>query len=164
MSILDFTCTKCGQCCRNLLNDEFGITQGLTLTEIEINLFDPKFVKPNMALGNEKTINIITYQLNQAVCPYIDESNNCKIYDKRPLMCQSYPVEVTVLGSIVREDCPQSFCIANDGTSLPEAGLILNQYLTQKFKKFWYKGSLLWFFDLSTNKWTIIPDTFSGVS
>jgi len=163
MSVIDFACTKCGYCCRNLLNDEFGITQGLSLTEIEINLFDPTFVKPNMALGNQTTRNVITYQLNQAVCQHIDESNNCKIYDKRPLVCQSYPVEVTVRGGIVRADCPQSFSIPNDGTALTEAGLIFNQYLKEKFNQFWDKGSILWFFDLSTNKWTIIPDTFSGV-
>jgi hypothetical protein len=66
MSILDFKCTKCGYCCRNLLAEEFGITSGLSLTEKEICLFDPKFVSPHMALGNEKTINIITFQLNQA--------------------------------------------------------------------------------------------------
>ena len=52
--------------------ETFGILSGLSLTEIERSLFDPKLISPSMALGNKKTINIITYQLNQAVCPHID--------------------------------------------------------------------------------------------
>ena len=160
MSILDFTCIKCGKCCRNLLVEDWGITNGLELTDKEIDLSDPKFVKPHMGLGNLKTVNIISYQLNLAVCPYIDEKNNCKIYNRRPLVCQSYPVEVTPMGSIIREDCPQSFSIPRDGTALTESGLIFNQYVLKKFDQFNAKDSLLWVFDLSSDKWTIVPDPF----
>jgi Fe-S-cluster containining protein len=162
MNYFEFNCTKCGACCRELLTDEYGITSGLSLIESEICLFDLKLVKPNMGLGDVKTINVITYQLNQMVCPHIDERNNCKIYDKRPLVCQSYPVEVTLTGGIVRPECPQSFSIPKDGSALTDAGLTFNQILMKKFKQFGDKRSILWFFDLSSNKWTIVPDTFSS--
>ncbi len=162
MNYFEFNCSRCGACCRNLLTDEYGITNGLALTEEEICLFDSDSVKPNMGLGNGKSINIVTYQLNKNVCPHIDEKNNCKIYEKRPLICQSFPVEVTIKGGIVRPECPQSLSIPKDGSALTDAGLIINQILMRKFKQLGDKSSILWFFDLSSNKWTIIPDTFSG--
>jgi Fe-S-cluster containining protein len=160
MNYFKFKCSRCGACCRNLLTDEFGVLSGLSLTEEEICFFDSELIKPNMGLGNGKSINIITYQLNQSVCPHIDEKNKCKIYEKRPLVCQSYPVEVSVSGGIVRPECPQSFNIPKDGSALTDAGLIFNQILLKKFKQKGDKESILWFFDLSTNRWTIIPDTF----
>ena len=125
-------------------------------------MFDEKFIKPQQGYGTLKGIKVFLYQLNQKDCPYIDNHNNCSIYEKRPLICQSYPVEPTILGGIVREDCPESSYYPKDGTAFTEAGLVFNEQLRTKMREFRVKGDILWFFDLYTNKWTIIPDTFSS--
>ena len=151
MSEIGFSCSKCGWCCRTLLVEQFG----LFLTEDEKTLFDSKYVAPYMALGIDKPSNIIAYQLNQAVCPYINENNNCTIYNKRPLACQSYPIQVTILGSMVEADCPQAKYLQKDGSLMTESGIKANQYIMAKIRKYCKKGSKMWLFNLATKKWTI---------
>jgi Fe-S-cluster containining protein len=164
MSEIGFSCTRCGYCCRTLFVEQSGVINGLCLTEDEITLFDPKLVSPYMALGVEEPTNIIMYQLNQAVCPYINKKNECNVYDRRPLVCQSYPVQVTVMGSFVENDCPQSKYIQNNEFLTTEAGLKTNLYVMNKFAKYRTKQSKMWFFNLATKKWVIAKKPIKKLS
>jgi Fe-S-cluster containining protein len=98
-----FKCLKCGKCCRNLLKDEDGVVSGLMLFPDEIGLFPDKFVYPGLGLGFNrfdpaKPESIICYQLDLADCPYLSQENECQIYQKRPLICQVFPLHP--MGSI----------------------------------------------------------------
>lgn len=70
--------------------EEFGMLQGLCLTKEEAKEFDPKFIMPYIAIGDKEPTTIVYYQLILADCPHLNEKNECKIYEKRPLIC-SFP-------------------------------------------------------------------------
>src|SRR4030042_6764260 len=105
MKEITFNCTKCGLCCKNLLDERDGNIVGLCLTKKETRMFDPKYISPQVGIGKEKVEKIIGYQLNVAVCPHLGEKNNCEIYDKRPLVCQTFPFEPA--RETVSRKCPQ---------------------------------------------------------
>lgn len=84
-------CEKCGKCCSNLrVGDK---KTGLTLFPDEIHLFPEQTLKPHMAKGADAPTTIFTYQHTENLCIHL-EDNLCNIYEKRPLMCRSFPVKL----------------------------------------------------------------------
>ena len=118
-----------------------------------------------MAIGDKKPTNIILYQLNLSECPQINEKNECKIYEKRPLICRAFPVRPTFGRSIILPRCPQvGKYFAGEGTMCPVfidddkieeavSQIILNA-LTWK-QKCMQERLKLWIFDLATKQWII---------
>jgi Fe-S-cluster containining protein len=154
-----FYCTKCGICCNSLLENIDGIVNGLHLTEKETRLFQPELVSPQTAIGFGKPEKIISYQLNVAVCPHLGQKNECRIYEKRPLACQSYPIHVNGLdvkcpqiGSVIKEG---EFCECEFSEIEKKAVEKINRYYLNRTKEYFEKGAKLWRFDLSTRKWVI---------
>jgi Fe-S-cluster containining protein len=142
------------------LRNEKGIILGLFLTEKETSLFDPEQICAHTAVGIEGALNIIAYQLNLGVCPHISEKNECKIYDRRPLACQSFPIETTPLGNLVNAECPQAgSLIRNPELVFSEAGEKILRYLGKGFAKYGKRGSKLWYFNLGTKRWVVMSDS-----
>ena len=164
MSVIIFECQKCGTCCRNLLENQNVVTNGLFLTAKETRLFPSKLISPQVAIGVKKPKNIISYQFNVNVCPHINEKNECRIYDKRPLACKSFPLEVTLLGSTASVQCPiigrrmkeGEFREAEFSAPEIEASEKINNYLWNRYQKYFKVGSKMWNFDLKTKKWIAI--------
>ena len=100
-----FECLQCGHCCRTLFKREGRITSGLTFfSNEEKELFPKNLVSPATGLGwgTSGPKHIIHYQLNSNTCPHLDENNLCKIYDNRPLVCQSFPlISIGHLGTTI---------------------------------------------------------------
>lgn len=90
MKIVD-GCERCGRCCSHLRDGDDK--SGLTLFPEEIHLFPEKLIKPHMARGEKEPLKIFSYQHTENVCVHL-ENNLCNIYEKRPLMCRSFPVKV----------------------------------------------------------------------
>jgi len=72
---------------------------GLLLTPKEAGLFPRELVKPYMGTERKgksrpRPAQIIAYQLDAENCPHLEEDNSCRIYDKRPLSCQAFPVHI----------------------------------------------------------------------
>ena len=89
----EFTCLKCGDCCRNL---RISDTAGLLLIPNEIKFIPHDSLEP--CLGKWKSpkhndFEIWAYQLIDDSCPHSSE-NQCKFYEKRPLASQAYPFRV----------------------------------------------------------------------
>lgn len=92
---IEFDCLECGHCCRNLLKKVEGKIVGLSLSPSEAKLFPRELLIPEMGAGRKssrKPKTILSYRLNSEVCPHLSDNNRCKIYERRPLTCQAFPL------------------------------------------------------------------------
>jgi len=155
MSEIIFACKKCGTCCKNLLEDIDGNEAGLLLTVKERKFFPSKMISPRFAIGTRKPDKTILYQLNVKNCPFITESNECRMYDKRPLICRQFPYKSE---GYVSAKCP-TFHNVRRGTEIEfslseiEAKEKLLRHANNQIKKFHKERLCGWFFDLRTNQW-----------
>lgn len=163
-----FKCAKCGFCCKTLLTEEHGMVMGLSLTEEETKLFNPKLIAPFSAIGNKEPETIIFYQLTLAQCPHINEKNECRIYEKRPLICKVFPItpkldKVTITPRCTQvgksftgegEMCPLIFDNAEQEEALEKINLDAISTL-QRCKE---TGSKIWVFNLATKRWIALRE------
>jgi Fe-S-cluster containining protein len=163
LSGLTFKCLQCGSCCKGLLSDLNLPKRGLTLTANESKLFPKELISPQMAIGTRKPETIILYQLNVNDCPFLDANNKCKIYAKRPLICRSFPLTLSMgystkcnLFSFARNAPDNQIKLVIDwDSSQMEACLKLDRYIMNRFHREFKKGIGTWAFDLETNEWKL---------
>jgi Fe-S-cluster containining protein len=154
---MEFVCKRCGVCCRNLLETKDGIQRGLPLTDKETALFPQELVSPKLAIGVAEPKVVILYQLNVNVCPYINSQNACVKYEKRPLMCQSFPV---VAGDLSNRCTVFSYRLKgvsySDSYSMEKqlaASVKFTLYLGNRVKKYYRKDLKVWEYDLAKRRW-----------
>jgi Fe-S-cluster containining protein len=81
----------------------------------------PLQIKPDNVIWDQNSKNtiVITWTLDHDDCPFISEENKCKIYNDRPLVCQTYPIVAVGLLQSINErhngpleiglaDCPNA--------------------------------------------------------
>lgn len=85
-----FKCKKCGQCCKN--------PPIVILTKNDIFRMAKHFKKSYRNILDEYTRNAISAEGAKVLsikytkpCMFLDESNECKIYKVRPVICTLYP-------------------------------------------------------------------------
>ena len=102
------------------------------------------------------------FQLNVNVCPQLTSNNDCKIYSKRPLVCQAHPLSLVMDQAVpisASVDISCHFAMQIPGGSkvklsdyfsdeILKANAVCCSYL-ESIKK----QSDVWLFDLETNKW-----------
>ncbi len=152
-----FECLRCATCCRNLLESQDGVLRGLPLTGKEAGLFPQALVSPKLGVGINEPREIVLYQVNVKCCPYVNESDECKIYGRRPLMCQSFPIVVGAIsnrckvfsyrkpGVTYAETCDMAIQVA--------ASEKLGEFVAKSLRKHFGKGVRTWEFDLCSKKW-----------
>lgn len=161
-----FQCLKCGYCCRHLLNEvDFGLA-GLFLLPEETKLFPKDKIFPLYGFGikgrsRPRPIEIGMYQYAEMTCIHLTQDNLCKIYDKRPLICRAFPLEVSPFGGCAHRECTAikgmlrewEFVRVEELFDDPEiqANIAINERLLQMARKYFPK--VLWAFDLKTKKW-----------
>lgn len=108
----EFRCIRCGFCCLHLRGPMLGQVHGLTLMPHETSLFPGELIKPLFRyLGSDVAW---LYQLDVDVCPHY--SNGCLIYDRRPMMCRAFPMEVSYFGRLIlHESCLEIKRLNADG-------------------------------------------------
>ena len=153
----EFQCQRCAKCCRTLLENKNGVLRGLPLTEKEAQLFPKVIVSPKLGIGVTEVTEIVLYQLNINCCLNINERNECKIYPKRPLMCQSFPI---VVGSISNRCIVFQYRKPGLQYSEPyrltgqvKASEKLEKYTQSRIQKYYKRGLRIWEYDLTTKKW-----------
>lgn len=155
-----FECQRCATCCRNLLEEKAGILRGLTLTEIETPLFPADMVAPKFAVGETKPESIILYQLVVNSCPHVTKENSCPIYEKRPLMCRSFPIVAGAISNRCRVFNFRKIGVSYDEPFHMKEQLQASDRLTKHMKtvirKKYKKGLRLWEFDLITKRWLYV--------
>ena len=153
----DFECLRCGTCCRSILQISNGIKRGIPLTEKEVRQFPSETVSPRLAVGSTRPETVILWQLNTNFCPNINSINQCQTYEKRPLICKSFPI----VASAISNRC-KVFSYRKVGFSYSEpyrmksqleASDKLSAYIKNRIKKHCLKGFKMWEYDLETNKW-----------
>ncbi|MCW4005803.1 MAG: YkgJ family cysteine cluster protein [Candidatus Bathyarchaeota archaeon] len=154
----DFQCAQCAKCCQNILETRGGVLRGLPLTQKETELFPEKVISPKMGIGfKDEPEVIVLYQINVNCCPYVNKQNQCQIYQKRPLMCQSFPI---VAGAISNR-C-QVFSYRKPGVTYNEpypmtaqlqANDKLEKYIQNRIKKHSRHGLKIWEYNLATKQW-----------
>jgi Fe-S-cluster containining protein len=129
----------------------------LPLNERETKLFPSNAIAPKLAVGVEKPQTIVLFQLIVNCCPHVNEKNECQIYAKRPLMCQSFPI---VAGAISNR-C-QVFNYRRPGVAYDEpysmtaqlkASNKLEQYIQNYLRRNSRKGLRVWEYDPNSKKW-----------
>jgi Fe-S-cluster containining protein len=154
---IDFQCQKCAACCRSLLETRNEITRGLPLTESESHLFPKETISPKLGVGKTEPERIVLYQLNVNCCPFVSERNECQIYSKRPLMCQSFPIVAGAISNRCR-----IFSYRKPGVKYQEpfcmnaqviASTKLEKYIQSRINRHKTTGLKIWEFDFSAGKW-----------
>jgi hypothetical protein len=81
---LKIDCLECANCCKSIS----PIVSDKDIERIT------KFLKVKPSAFTEKYLHLDEdndYVFNSTPCPFLDESNYCKIYDVRPKACSEYP-------------------------------------------------------------------------
>jgi Fe-S-cluster containining protein len=162
----NFECKRCGFCCRTLFVYEDGKLFGLSLlTQEETKLFYPEIIAPYVAIGVKEPTTIIFHQLILSECPYINEKNECVIYDKRPIVCRLFPRIPKPTQLLVTPNCPQvgkrynrvgEICPLDFDTPDQEEALTKMDFIYSDLRRICIeKGLNLWVFDLATKRWMI---------
>jgi Fe-S-cluster containining protein len=158
----DFKCLHCGECCKNLFDNIGGEKRGLTLTVEESLLFPNEIVAPLAAFGLKNPETVFLYQLSLNNCPQINKENKCAIYEKRPLVCRSFPLTQGSFSTkctrfwFFKNFPENSVKIAIDwGTIQLNAEKQLDAYIMDVFKRNFLQGIGSWFFDLENKTWKL---------
>lgn len=137
---------------------------GLTIFPHEISLFDKKDIIPCWGFGkkpDDKNFEIVAYQLTKNICPHL-ENNLCKIYEKRPLRCRSYPFDFLYdekgrrginvdLGCKARNSVIQYGYVNLDYKSEEYKALMYNDNLVRKYAR---KKKKSWHYHIKPIEWT----------
>jgi hypothetical protein len=157
--------------------EENGILYGLLLqSEDEAKLFPRELIFPSAGVGTDQNAplgpkRILSYQLNADTCPHITEKNTCRIYEKRPLVCRTFPlISMGQIGVTIAE--PQQ-CLFVETTEKERGSLTkllpltpkkieavsewVSAYLmdcsTNSLIQFRLSGETIWKFDLANKEW-----------
>ncbi len=108
MNIPKFNCQRCGKCCKDwgysertnlnapLMKGKLILLSKPTLSihTWEKDLFSEENINPGWVffdIKNDKTI-VMNYNLKEGIiCPNYNKEKGCLIYNKRPLICKSFP-------------------------------------------------------------------------
>lgn len=158
---IKFECLKCGECCRNLhIKVEKIGTIGLFLLPNELGLFPAETVVPLYGAGlkgksRPRPEVIYAYQILQNVCPHLTEENLCDVYDRRPLACRAFPLEIALLNTQCtwvnqhfkeNNSTPRSQLDLGD---IPKYHDMLFKHIGSYAKRYFY----MWAWNLKTRKW-----------
>ena len=153
----DFECSRCATCCKNLIETSDNMKRGLPLTKEEALLFPTELVLPKLGVGLKAPETVILYQLALNCCPHLNEQNECQVYAKRPLMCQSFPIVAGAISNRCR-----MFSYRKPGATYAEPYRMTNQvkassklekYMEKQIRKYSKKGLKTWEYDLNTQTW-----------
>ena len=156
-----YDCKQCGNCCRDLIQNDRGILGGLPLLPEELNLFPEEIVKPYLGLGKrpyESGFKVIAYQLTVDECPKLVE-NLCTMYETRPTTCRQFPFSLDidedneqVLG--IEMNCPAASEMVNNMEGTIE---FTNREEVEKLfelsRKVTVNPRKAWVYDLGSIRW-----------
>jgi Fe-S-cluster containining protein len=129
------------------------------LTKNETELFPAEAIAPQYAVGTVNQKKIILYQMKVGPCPKLSPENKCQIYEKRPLICRSFPI----MADYISSKC-KAFSYRKPGqiyqdiypmTEMKEANAKISRFVEAKIKKASKTGMREWEYDLASKKWIL---------
>jgi len=186
MGIIAFKCMRCGNCCRQLLEDTELGRFGLYLLPHEVRLFPTETIAPYMAVGvkghsRPRPARIVAYQVKVEACPHLSqvlpalgcstawnhclpapssEQNVCGIYRKRPLACQAFPLDVDWSygrpEQVASSKCP--VVRGRGGMQLQVPGEFMRANLLLTARIYDNKMFVAWMYPLEQGRWVSLKD------
>jgi len=176
---MEFSCTRCGACCKNHMGLMLGKTHGLMVFLPEKHLFPEKTIKPMLRYSKHYQPlpgMVFVYQVDVEPCPhYIDDEEGCGIYSMRPLICRAFPFEPRSapgsespdrpwgeFGGVAIHDSCQEIARIAAGYNLNE--IQLNESYRSplleiiRFWNKWLKVPMIERYDLKERKWAFVLD------
>ncbi len=106
---LKFTCTMCGNCCKNRGAYAFVYLMPSEVRAIAAHLGLSK--KEFLARHCSSQDGAVTLRTDSPACAFLGPDNRCGIYPVRPVQCRTWPfwrenLERAVWDEEVRADCP----------------------------------------------------------
>lgn len=86
---LRFSCTQCGNCCRN--GGEYAYVY---LSDPEVEAIAEHIGMPINAFLEtycDQDGDWVTLRMDEPACPFLDEESRCGIYPVRPVQCRTWP-------------------------------------------------------------------------
>ena len=80
----EIDCMKCGNCCRTL-GPRFTTADTSRISTL-LKMREAAFVKEYLRFDEDDDL-----IFKVMPCPFVEEDNSCRIYDKRPKACADYP-------------------------------------------------------------------------
>jgi len=107
---LRFSCTQCGNCCRN-----HGDYSFVNLSPADLEAI-PRFLGISAEeflsrYGTKEPGHFPTLRMDTPRCPFLDADSRCSIYAVRPMQCRTWPfwranLEQSVWEGAVKACCP----------------------------------------------------------
>jgi len=100
-------CIQCGECCRHLVGQKFGMAVTPEEKRRLETLARRRGINVHFLPLTWNGFKVTLYQFADEVCPFL-RNNRCSIYQWRPLACRMYPVhpygvsECTMLNRLQR--------------------------------------------------------------
>lgn len=106
---LKFTCTMCGNCCRNRGDYAFVYLMPSEVRSIAAHLGLSR--KEFLARHCVRDGDAVTLRTDSPACAFLGPDQRCTIYPVRPMQCRTWPfwrenLEKAVWDEEVRADCP----------------------------------------------------------
>ncbi len=86
---LRFSCTRCGNCCRN----------GGEYAWVYVNAAEQKALARRLGVSRgeflerwcEQDRGWVVLRMDRPACPFLGEDNRCTVYEDRPTQCRTWP-------------------------------------------------------------------------
>jgi len=156
----DFTCIRCGKCCRSLLLEDRGTLRGLTLLPEEAHLFPEDIVRPAIGVGrrpHDSRFMTLAYQLTVEPCPHLEQTG-CAVYGDRPSSCRQFPFSLEPSGCGgpllgVDLNCSSAARLLDAYTQISFEGRDAAERLLRIKERVAQNPRRAWFYDLRTGRW-----------
>ena len=129
------------------------------LTKKETALFESKDVAPQFAIVPIEQKRIVFYQMKTSPCPHLNSQNKCRIYEKRPLICRSFPIMADYISSrckvFSKRKPGQIYQDVYPMIEMKEASKKISRYVMENFGKELKTGVQEWEYDLASRKWIL---------
>jgi Fe-S-cluster containining protein len=80
----EVNCLNCANCCKT--TSPIFYQTDIERVAKSLRLKPGEFIEKYLRIDEDKD-----YVLKSSPCPFLDDQNNCKVYDDRPKACREYP-------------------------------------------------------------------------
>ena len=106
---LRFSCTRCGNCCRNHGDYAYVYLAAADVSAIarHLGMTEPEF----LAAYCQAEDGWVSLRMDRPACPFLQPENTCAIYPVRPKQCATWPfwkenLRRTTWEGEIKADCP----------------------------------------------------------
>jgi len=134
---LPFDCTGCGKCCKvqgTVVMSHKEVVLAAKLLNISVHRFKVLYVEEEQEMPQDGSIGWVKLRdkgaADNSACIFLNDNNQCNIYEARPLQCLSYPFWPSIMASrkswneevVLSGDPPEEISTINGKYWTPQKG------------------------------------------